>query len=113
MPDARSRRVREYVDAFNAAVGTSSWADFSQSFTERAVMTFTGSPVPPVRGRGAIRAAYQAQPPDDTIAVVDVGQAPERPDVDVVRFRWSRGGTGTLRLRWRDDLVDAVEVDLG
>ena len=61
-------------------------------------------------GRDAILAAYEARPPDETLQVLDVADDPAEPGTDVVRFRWASGARGTMRLRWRGELVAELEV---
>lgn len=100
-------RVRGHVAAFNTAVRTGNWAEFTARFAESARMGLIGTPIGPWQGRSAIAQAYERQPPTDTMSVLD-----HRRDgaVDVVRFRWSRGGTGTIWLRWSDDLVAELDI---
>ena len=102
-----SDRVRRHVAAFNTAVESGDWSDFATRFTEGARMTFVGVPAGPFAGRDAIARAYEQQPPTDTMSVVEVRADGDR---EVVAFRWSAGGTGTMRLTWADDLVADLEV---
>lgn len=67
-------------------------------FTDDAVLTVVGVPAGPFRGRDQIAAAYEAQPPDDTLSVRETGSDG---DVDTVAFDWDTGGSGTMRLRWQ------------
>jgi ketosteroid isomerase-like protein len=100
-------RVRRHVERFNAAQRSGAWAPFVATFAEDAVMRFAGVPVGPFAGPDAIRAAYEAQPPTDTMSVVSVDTDG---DTDVVRFAWDAGGTGTLTVRWRGDEVADLTV---
>lgn len=102
-----SSRADRHLTAFNDAVRTDDWATFATRFTDDAVMTFEGVPAGPFRGRDAIAAAYAAQPPTDTLWVRDVDTDGA---VDVVRFAWTAGGTGTMRLTWDGDLVAGLVV---
>ncbi len=114
MPDAEPlRRAHEHVQRFNDAVTSRDWAGFARRFTDDAVLSFVNVPLPPSHGRAAIQAAYEAQPPDDTVDVLDAGPDPDDPDVDVVRFAWANGELGTMRLRWEGDLVAGLEVAFG
>src|SRR5689334_10516666 len=88
-------RVDAHVDAFNRALRTSHWDGFAARFAPDARMEFVGVPVGPFEGRNEIAAAYRANPPDDTMTVLAVEADGA---VDVVRFAWSRGGGGTMRL---------------
>ena len=87
-----------HVDRFNAAVRTGDWRPLVATLHPDAVMDFPGLPVGPFAGRDAIAAAYAADPPDDTMRVVDVHG-------DVVSFAWSRGGTGTIDIGRRDGQI--------
>jgi hypothetical protein len=100
-------RVARHLDAFDSAVVDGDWTSFGERFTPDATMTFVGVPVGPWIGRPSIIAAYQAQPPTDTMTATGVDTDG---DLDVVAFRWSRGGTGTMRLRWADGLVAELAV---
>lgn len=100
-------RVARHVAAFNAAVRSGNWSSFADRFDADATMAFHGVPAGPFVGREAIRAAYASDPPDDTLEVTRVDAAP---DADVVAFRWSRGGTGSMRIRWRDSRVASLDV---
>jgi hypothetical protein len=71
------------------------------------VLAFVGPPVGPFTGRDEIAAAYAAQPPDDTL---EMGSVRVEGDTELIAFRWSRGGTGTMRLRRRDGLVAELTV---
>ena len=101
------RRALAHIDRFNAAQRSGDWAAFVTGFTDDAVMSFVGVPAGPFVGRAAIEAAYRAQPPTDTMRATSVASDG---DTDVVRFAWTGGGTGTMTLRWRGDVVAALEV---
>ena len=96
-----------HVASFNAAVHSGDFTAFVQHFAPDAVMTFVGPPVGPVIGRDAIAAAYAAQPPDDTMEIVSVRT---EGDAEVIAFRWSRGGAGTMRIRRRAGLIAELAV---
>jgi len=104
--------VAAHTAAFNGAVQDGDWGRFAERFTEDARMSFPGLPVPDAVGRAAILEAYRSAPPDDTIeqTEIDPAHAPDVGPVDLVAVRWSRGGTGTMRITWRGDLVAALEV---
>ena len=102
-----SARVAAHVAAFNETVASGEWEQFSERFTDHATLAFEGVPVGPFTGRAAIAAAYAEQPPTDTMTVTDVETDG---DLDVARFAWSAGGTGTMRLTWRDGEVAALTV---
>lgn len=101
--------VAAHVSAFNAAVTGGAFAEFAERFADDAVMRFVGVPSGPYTGRDAIRAAYGANPPDDTMTVAGV----ERVDDATARarFAWTRGGGGELVIAWTDDgLVSTLVV---
>jgi steroid delta-isomerase len=104
MSEAESRA---HIQRFNAGVTTGDWSAFLAGFTPDAVMTFDGPPVGPFAGIGQIAEGYATHPPDDTMEILSV-----RPDgdADVVRFRWSRGGTGTITIHRRDGLIRSLAV---
>lgn len=85
------------------------WRSFADQFTGDAILTFVGVPAGPFVGRAAVAAAYARQPPSDTIATHEVDT---NGGVDRVRFAWTAGGTGSMRLSWRDGLVTDLEVTL-
>jgi steroid Delta-isomerase len=107
MDDVR-RAVDEHAALFNASVLAGEWSLFIATFADDAVMRFTNVPVGPYEGRSAIAAAYAAQPPDDTMTVLDVD--PVDDDAALVRFAWDSGGTGTMALRWRDGEVADLTI---
>ena len=101
-------RTKLYVDLFNSAVVTGDWDRWAAVLTEDVVMEFVGVPVGPYAGRSAVRDAYRAQPPDDTI---EPAGSVSHAAVDVIEFAWSRGGRGVLRLSWRADRVSKIVVE--
>lgn len=103
MPD----RVAEHCRLFNEAVRAGEWNAYMETFAPDAVMRFTGVPAGPFTGRDAIEAAYAERPPTDTLTVESTTR---RGDVDLVRFRWDAGGSGTLRVRWQDDLIADLTI---
>lgn len=100
-------RVVRHTAAFNDAVRSGDWSSFVREFTEDAAMRFVGVPAGPFVGRDAIAGAYSWQPPTDTLSVTAV----ESDGLcDTVRFRWSQGGAGVMRLTWRGDLVADLDT---
>jgi hypothetical protein len=106
MTDATDR-ISEHARRFNDAVRTGGWADFVGGFAPDAVMTFSGMPVGPFRGRDDILRAYLDAPPSQTLTVTWIEGDEHRADATVA---WSDGGTGTMSLVWRDGLVSALTV---
>jgi len=102
-----THRADDHVAAFNAAVISGDWDTFAARFTDGARMEFVGVPVGPFVGRTAIAAAYAQQPPTDTMVVRELGSDGA---ADTLRFAWTSGGEGTLRIRWEGDRVDELVV---
>ncbi|WP_328471754.1 nuclear transport factor 2 family protein [Actinoplanes sp. NBC_00393] len=99
--------ARAHITRFNTAVTSGDWSPFIAALHPDAVMTFIGPPAGPFHGREAIAEAYAADPPGDTLKVVDIRSDGE---TDLVTFEWSRGGTGTLTLRHAAGQVTALTV---
>jgi steroid delta-isomerase len=91
---------REHVERFNAAVRSGDWPSFVTGFAPDAVMAFEGPPVGPYVGIDAIADGYATRPPTDTMEIVAIHPAD---DADVVRFRWSAGGSGSMTIVRRPD----------
>ncbi|MET7280218.1 nuclear transport factor 2 family protein [Kribbella sp. NPDC005582] len=85
--------LADHVAAFNHAVTTGDWETFADRFAADARMTFVGVPAGPFEGRRAIAAAYAANPPTETMTLLD----------DTGRFQWADGGTGLMELGWTAD----------
>lgn len=103
-----SERAARHVTAFNDSVRSGEWADFAGRFTPEATMRFVGVPVGPFVGREAIAAGYAAQPPSDTLTVTSAASSG---DVDELQFAWDGDGTtGTMILRWSEDLIAELTV---
>jgi steroid Delta-isomerase len=100
-------RIEEHFRLFNEAVRSRDYAAFVATFTPDAVMSFEGVPVGPYAGREQIARAYAEQPPSDTMICQSVARDG---DDDVVRFAWDAGGSGTMRVTWRDGEVAGLVV---
>ncbi|WP_433361841.1 nuclear transport factor 2 family protein [Actinoplanes sp. CA-142083] len=87
--------AQEHIQRFNAAVRSGDWAEFLTTLDPEAVMSFDGVPVGPFVGREAIAAAYEANPPTDTMEIRSLDLDG---DTEIVHFAWSKGGTGTLTI---------------
>jgi hypothetical protein len=95
----------DYVARFNDGVRTGDWSRLLELLTDDAVLEFDGIPVGPFRGRAAIAAAYEAQPPDEEIVLLDGGPAPA--------YAWASAPhrrAGELHLTVRDGHVAAIRV---
>jgi drug/metabolite transporter (DMT)-like permease len=84
-----SRRVSdlmdEHIERFNGGVRTGDWAPMIGGFSADAEMEFRGVPVGPFVGRDAIAAAYEQQPPDDQMRVLEHRQVDGRIEA---RYAW-------------------------
>ncbi len=83
---------------------------FADRFTPDARMTFVGVPAGPYTGRDAIAAAYELQPPTETLEAIRIETDG---NTDVVEFVWASGGSGTMRLEWNAGRVAMLEVVFG
>jgi steroid delta-isomerase len=66
-----ARFLERHLATFNEAVRSGDFAPLVALFANDAELAFEGVPVGPFRGREAIAAAYAAQPPSDTMTIVD------------------------------------------
>ena len=102
--------IDRYIEVHNAAVRSGDWARFADWFTDDAEVRFEGVPVGPFRGRDGIRAAYEAQPPDDEVEIRNVRDEGDRTLAD---YAWQadRGvRAGELRLTWDGDLIRELVI---
>ena len=77
--------LHDHVERFNAGVRTGNWEPMVGGFTDDAEMEFRGVPVGPFVGRDAIAAAYQEQPPDDELRLLEQRQLEGRMEA---RYAW-------------------------
>jgi steroid Delta-isomerase len=105
--DPISERAASHIAAFNDNVRSGDWATFADRFAPDATMRFKGIPVGPFAGREAIAVGYATQPPSDTLTVTS---GVSSGDIDELWFAWDNGGTGTMILRWRGDLIAELTV---
>ena len=114
MGDALSAFLERHVETFNAAVRTGDFAPLVELFADDATLEFDGVPVGPFHGRDAIAAAYAAQPPSDTMTVLDVRV--EDDGTVVEPFSWATDGgarSGEMRLAVADGLIRRLVVVFG
>jgi steroid delta-isomerase len=105
--DMSEPESRAHIERFNAGVTTGDWSAYLAGFHPDAVMTFDGPPVGPFVGREAIAEGYATRPPDDTIEILSVRTEGA---TDVLRFAWSRGGTGSITIHRTDELISELSV---
>jgi RimJ/RimL family protein N-acetyltransferase len=102
--------LRSYVTAHNDGVRSGNWEGLGPYFAEDAELVFEGPPVGPFRGRDAIVAAYRAQPPDDTVELLDVT---EQDGAVTAGYAWSAepgSRAGELRAELRDGEIVRLVV---
>jgi len=102
--------LAEHVERFNGGIRSGDWAPMLELFTDEAELVFVGPPVGPFHGREAIAAAYDAQPPDDEIRVLD--ERREGGEL-VAGYAWAREApkrAGDLRLTERDGRIARLVV---
>jgi hypothetical protein len=100
--------VERHVRAFNHGVRSGDWEPMLALFADDAELRFENVPAGPFVGRGAIRAAYREQPPDDEIALLGVQDDGEH--TVTAAFAWLKGGTGRLVLEHDRGLVTRLTV---
>ena len=92
----------KHVQGFNEGVRTGDWSRMLALLHDDAELEFVGIPVGPFRGKAAIRAAYEARPPDDEIVLLD-GDA----------YAWAKEPhtpAGELHLEERDGAITRIRV---
>jgi hypothetical protein len=95
--------VARHVALFNEGVRTGDLTPWFNTFTDDAVLTFEGVPIPPAEGRAEIEAVYRDGPPGSEMSLT--AGSPVDPAADTVygEFFWVRvpetGGRFTLHLR--------------
>jgi ketosteroid isomerase-like protein len=100
--------VMQHQELFNDSVRTGDFEAFAATFAEDAIMTFDGVPVGPFKGRHKIEAAYNAQPPTDTMSIWSVEEISE--DTVFARFDWDNGGSGSMQVQWREGEVTNLTI---
>ncbi|MBM2619859.1 nuclear transport factor 2 family protein [Actinoplanes sp. LDG1-06] len=101
-----------HIDRFNTAVVSGDWKPFVDALHPDVVMTFVGVPVGPFRGRDVVGAAYEANPPTDTMRPVPSGDNGRIGDDNGrIEFEWDKGGTGTLTLGYADGRVISMLIE--
>ena len=111
MGEALSAFLERHVETFNAAVRSGDFAPLVAFFADDATLEFAGVPAGPFRGRGQIAAAYAAQPPTDTMTVLDVRVEDDGSVVEP--FSWSADGgvrSGEMRLVVEDGRIRRLVV---
>jgi RimJ/RimL family protein N-acetyltransferase len=100
----------EYVARHNAGVRDGEWGPLAECFADAATLEFEGVAVGPFAGREAIAAAYEQQPPDDEVRILD---AEEEGGAVVARYAWAAAAeveAGSLRLTREGDKIARLVV---
>ena len=79
--------LERHVETFNGAVSSGDFAPLVALFAPDGHLEFVGVPVGPFVGREAIAAAYAAQPPTDTMTILDTRVGTDGTVVE--GFSWS------------------------
>jgi steroid Delta-isomerase len=106
--------LAHHVETFNTAVATGDFGPLVGLFAEDASLEFAGVPVGPFEGRGAIAEAYAAQPPTDSMTILDTRIEPDGTVVEA--FSWSSDGgarSGEMRLTVDGGLIRRLVVVFG
>ena len=114
MGDPPRAFLERHVRTFNAAVESGDFASLVELFAPDARLEFVGVPVGPLEGRGAIAAAYAAQPPTDTMTILDSAVEPDGTVVE--SFSWSSDGgerSGEMRLVVDREQIRRLVVSFG
>jgi hypothetical protein len=101
-----------YIRAHNQGVRTGDFTSLVALFAEGAVMSFVDLPVGTFHGREAIVRAFDTQPPDDELVVVDSTVGDDGDEV-IARYRWKwmpEDPGGTLRIRTQGDLIHRLLI---
>src|SRR5262245_1869822 len=114
MGDPPGAFLARHVRTFNAAVESGDFAPLVALFAPDARLEFVGVPIGPFDGRAAIAAAYAAQPPTDTMTILDTRIEPDGTVVEA--FSWSSDGgerSGEMRLVVDGDRIRRLVVSFG
>ena len=102
--------LEAHVERFNHGVATGDFSEMVAYFAEDASLEFEGVPAGPFVGRDAIADAYESQPPDDQVVLLDSHEV--SPDTVVGDYRWRGEDTkaGEMRLTVADEQVTRLVV---
>jgi hypothetical protein len=79
--------LRNHTELFNQGVRSGDFGPMLEQFADDAELIFEGIPAGPFKGKPAIAAAYQAQPPDDEIAILHTHR---QGDDLIATYAWRR-----------------------
>ena len=114
MGDDVSAFLAHHVETFNTAVATGDFGPLVELFADDATLEFAGVPVGPFIGREAIAEAYGAQPPTDTMTILDTRVEPDGTVVEA--FSWAAdcgSRSGEMRLTVDGEQIQRLVVVFG
>lgn len=103
--------LARHIETFNAAVRSGDFAPLVALFADDATLEFVSVPVGPFHGRDAIAGAYAAQPPTDTMTVLE--SRVEADGTVVEPFSWTSDAaarSGEMRLVVDDGRIRRLVV---
>jgi hypothetical protein len=100
--------LERHVELFNEAVRSGDYAPYLRTFADNAIMNFDDMPIGPFRGKAEIIDAYESQPPNDTMALIDMQEIGA--DGVEAAFEWDAGGTGRMFLRWSEERIVELSI---
>ena len=114
MRDDRAAFLQRHVETFNEAVRSGDYEPLVALFAPDATLEFAGVPIGPFQGRDAIAAAYDAQPPTDTMTILETHV--EADGTVVEEFSWSADDgarSGEMRLGVDGEQIRRLVVAFG
>lgn len=100
-----------HVATFNRAVETGDFAPLVELFAPDARLAFADVPIGPFDGRAAIGAAYEDQPPSDTMTILDREVAEDGTIVQTFSWAPDAGApSGEMRLRVVDEQIEQLII---
>lgn len=103
--------LARHVAAVNASVTGWGIYKLTADLAPDCIMQFEGIPVGPFKGREAIADAYRANPPDDTIVVLDATFKPGRVEATYAWSQKPEQPAGRLLLDLDGELITNWTVD--
>ena len=111
MGDHLAAFLAHHVETFNAAVASGDFGPLVELFADDARLEFAGVPVGPFEGRDAIANAYAAQPPTDTMTILDTQVEPDGTVVEGFSWAADKGRrSGEMRLVVADEQICRLVV---
>jgi len=111
MSEVPTAFLDRHVETFNRAVESGDFGSLVELFAPDARLAFADVPIGPFDGRAAIAAAYEAQPPSDTMTILDRQVAED--GTIVQQFSWSADEgepSGEMRLRVAGDQIEQLVI---